>query len=280
MCRSIAHKKEALTTALTSAQTTWRKEAFMESIAISLIVFVFVFGGALLGMFLHTRLREHHLIVESKNVVVAGIGLVGTMSAIVLGMLISSAKGYYDTQNAELTQISANIVMLDRILAHYGPEAADARAGLRENVSRVLEQTWPKTGKNNGAPQLKDTSKLESLYEKIQGLVPKDDAHNAIKSQALTIVGSLGSGRWLMYEQSVNSISTPMLVILIFWLSIIFTSFGLFAPTNAITVTSLCVSALSVSSAIFLMLELYNPYQGLIQVSSAPLRAALERLGQ
>jgi hypothetical protein len=250
----------------------------MEPITASVIVFVFVFGGALLGMFLHTRLREHHLIAESKNVVVAGIGLVGTMAAIVLGMLISSAKGYYDTQNTELTQMSANIILLDRVLAHYGPEATDARAGLREKIRRVLDQTWPKNGPP--APQLKDVSKLESLYETIQGLTPKDDAHIAMKSQALTLVGGLASGQLLIYEQSVNSISTPMLFILIFWLTIIFTSFGLFAPANAITVTSLFVSALSVSSAIFLMLELYSPYKGLIQVSSAPLRAALERLGQ
>lgn len=250
----------------------------MEPFTSSLIVFVFVFGGALLGMVLHTRLREHHMIAESKNVVVAGIGLVGTMAAIVLGMLISSAKGYYDTQNAELTQLSANVVLLDRVLSHYGPEAADARAGLRESVSRALDQMSP----GNGPPtqQLKDSSKVESLYETIQGLTPKDEAHTAMKSHALSILGALGSGRWLMYEQSVNSISTPMLVVLIFWLTIIFTSFGLFAPANAITVTSLCVSALSVSSAIFLMLELYSPYKGLIQVSSAPLRAALERLGQ
>jgi hypothetical protein len=250
----------------------------MEPITISLTVFVFVFGGTLLGMRIRTRLPEQHLSAESKGVVTVGMGLIGTLTALVLGLLISSAKGYFDTQSAELTQMSANVVLLDRILAHYGSEATEVRSGLREDVIRVLDQTWPK----NGAPvsQSTNSSKAENLYDNIQDLMPKDDAHLAMKSQALTIAVGLGHDRWLMFEQRVNSISAPMLVILIFWLTIIFISFGLYAPANATTVTSLCVSALSVSSAILLMLELYSPYQGMIRVSSAPLRAALARLGQ
>jgi hypothetical protein len=200
------------------------------------------------------------------------------MAALVLGLLVSSAKGYFDTQNAELTQMSANVVLLDRVLAHYGSEAADARSGLREDVTRVLDQTWPKNGTQTS--QSTDLAKAESLYDQIQALTPKDDAHLAMKSQALSIAVALGSARWLMFAQRVNSISNSILVILIFWLTIIFISFGLFAPANATTLTSLCVSALSVSTAILLIMELYSPYQGLIKVSSAPLRAALERLGK
>jgi len=250
----------------------------MEPITSSLIVFAFVFGGALLGMFLHARLPPHHLSAESKSVVTLGVGLVGTMAALVLGLLISSAKGYYDTQNNELTQMSANAILLDRTLAHYGPETAEARAILRANVVRVLDQTWPKSAVYS--PKAADPFEGERIYSAIQGLTPKDDAQRAIKSQAFSIAVGLGSARWLMFEQTVNSIPSTMLVILVFWLTIIFLSFGLFAPANATTVTSLFVSALTVSSAIFLILELFNPYQGLIRVPSAPLRVALERLGQ
>ena len=249
----------------------------MEPVTVSVIVFIFVFGGAVLGMFLRTRLPEHHLSAESKNVVTAGIGLVGTMAAMVLGLLISSAKGHYDMMNSELTQMSATVVLLDRVFAHYGPEATDARTSLRESVNQILNRTWPNSELQTSQSNL---STAEILYDKIQGLVPKDDAQRASKAQALSIVIGLANARWLMFEQRVNSISAPMLVILIFWLTIIFISFGLFAPANALTVTSLCVSALSVSSAILLMLELYSPYRGLIQVPSASLRAAFERLGQ
>jgi membrane-bound ClpP family serine protease len=83
-----------------------------------------------------------------------------------------------------------------------------------------------------------------------------------------------------MAEQRVNSVSSPLLIVLLFWLTIIFTSFGLFAPRNATVVVSLLVSALSVSGAVFLILEMYSPYAGLIHVSSAPLRAALTHLSK
>src|SRR5208282_4661165 len=189
-----------------------------------------------------------HLNAESRSVVTLGIGLVGTMAALVLGLLISSAKSYYDTQNSEITQMSASVVSLDRVLAHYGPEAMEVRTALRETVARALDQMWPKNGVQ--APSSSNISGTESLYDQIERLTPKDDAHVAMKSHALSIVISLANSRLLMFEQRAGSISTPMLVILIFWLTIIFISFGIFTAANATTVTSLCVSALSVSSAI------------------------------
>ena len=114
----------------------------MSSTIISLIVFACVFGGALLGIFLHAVLPQNHLTNESKDIVKLGMGLVGTMAALVLGLLVASAKGSYDTQSAELTQMSANIALLDRVLAHYGPETKEARALLRGAVVVLLDQLW------------------------------------------------------------------------------------------------------------------------------------------
>jgi hypothetical protein len=90
---------------------------------------------------------------------------------------------------------------------------------------------------------------------------------------------SIGETRWLMYEQAAATVSVPLLVVLVFWLAALFFSFGLFAPVNATVIVSFFVSALSVSAAIFLIVEMYSPYSGLIQISSAPLRAALAHLG-
>jgi hypothetical protein len=250
----------------------------MAPVVVCLIAFVFVFGGALLGMFFRTKLSEHHLSAESRTVVTLGMGLVGTMVALVLGLLISSAKGFYDTQNAELIQLSANVILLDRLLAHYGPEAKEARSDLRERVGQVLEESWSKDRAK--ALPMANPTKSESFYDRIQDLTPNDERQRALKSQAASIAVSLGSTRWLMFEQSAASIPIALLVILIFWLTIIFASFGLHARTNGTVVASLLVSALSVSCAILLILEMYNPYHGLIQVSSAPLRIAFERLGQ
>jgi hypothetical protein len=251
----------------------------MRSMAISLITFALVFGGALLGMSIRLALPKEHLAADSKDAVKVGMGLVATMAALVLGLLVASAKAAYDAQNTELTEMSANIVMLDRVLAHYGPETRETRDLLRGSVARVLDTMWPKAGVRPSVPG-PQTAGGEILFDKIQALSPKDDVQRSLQSQALSIAVSLGQTRWLMYEQGATSISMPLLIVLIFWLIALFISFGLFAPHNAIVVGSLFVAALSVSCAILLILEMYSPYRGLIQISSAPLRAALAHLGQ
>ncbi|MFZ3333032.1 MAG: hypothetical protein WA197_20510 [Candidatus Acidiferrales bacterium] len=250
----------------------------MSSIAVSFITFAVVFGGALLGIALRAVLPSDELIDDSRDVVKLGVGLIATMSALVLGLLIASAKSSFDTQNNELTEMSSRIVLLDRVLAHYGPEANEARDLLRSIVVHAIDLV--STREVPDPSQLGPSTGSEVLYDKIQGLSPKDDAQRSIQAQASSIAMGLLQTRWLITEQRVNSVSVPMVVVLIFWLTIIFIGFGLFAPRNKTVIVSLLVSALSVSGAIFLILELYSPYAGLIRVSSAPLRSALRHLGQ
>jgi hypothetical protein len=248
----------------------------MGSITISLIALAFVFGGALLGMFLRSTLPQQHLGDVSKDSVRLAVGPVVTMSALALGLLISSAKTSYDGKGIELTEVSAKIVLLDRGLAHYGPETKEARDLLRTVVVRVLDQVW-----SEGHTELDPSSVgVDVLYDKIQELAPKDDEQRSIRAEALSLAMAVGQMRWLMYEQRATAVSKPLLVILVFWLTIVFASFGLFAPKNPLVVASLFVSALAVSGAILLILEMYSPYGGLIQISSAPLRAALAQLGR
>ncbi len=250
----------------------------MSSIALALITFAVVFGGALLGIALRAVLPQNELNADSKDVVKLGVGLIATMAALVLGLLIASAKSSFDTQNSELTEMASRVVLLDRVLAHYGPETKEARDELRNSVVRSFN--WISSKDTAGASQFEPSASGEVLYDKIQGLSPKDDVQRSIQAQALSILVGLGQTRWLIAEQRISSVSTPLLLVLIFWLIIIFVSFGLFAPRNATVLVSLLVSALSVSGAIFLILEMYSPYAGLIRVSSAPLRAALTHLGQ
>jgi hypothetical protein len=248
----------------------------MSSIAISSIVFAFVFGGALVGMYLRAVLPQGHLSGDSKETVKLGMGLVATMVALVLGLLVASAKGSYDAQSTELTDMSSKIVLLDRVLAHYGPETKEVRDMLRSSVVQILDQVWSK----NGTAASPLSASAEPLFDKIQGLSPQDDSQRSLKAQALGIGMSVGQTRWLMYEQATASISIPLLVVLVVWLTALFASFGLFAPRNATVLASLFVAALSVSGAILLILELYTPYRGIIRLSSAPLRSALTHLGQ
>jgi hypothetical protein len=246
---------------------------------ISLIVFTCVFGGVVTGMLLRTVLPEHHVSPESKDVVKLGMGLIATMTALILGLLVSSTKGSYDTQGSELMEMSAKVVLLDRLLAHYGPETNETRGLLRSGVVQFLDQTWSdsKVPSANVGPT---ASGGDTLYDNIQALAPQHDAQRSIKAQALSVATAIGQTRMLMFAQSGSSISTPFLVVVIFWLTIIFLSFGLHAPPNATVVTVLFLCALSVAGAIFLILELDRPFSGLIQISSAPLSNALAQLGQ
>jgi hypothetical protein len=253
--------------------------ANMNSIAIRLIVFACIFGSALVGMFLRGVLPEHHLSADSKDTVRIGMGLIGTLTALVLGLLIASAKNFYDTQSNELTEMSAKIVLLDRVLAHYGPETKEVRDLLHNVVTRTLDRLWPKEPGQH--PQMEPTGAGgEIFYDKIQELSPKNDTQHSLQAQASNMAIDLGKMRWMMFEQAGSFISIPLLAVLVFWLAIIFSSFGLFAPRNATAIGTLFVCALSVSGAIFLILEMYSPFEGLMQISSAPLRNALAHLGQ
>jgi hypothetical protein len=249
----------------------------MSSIAISVIVFACVFGGAVLGMFLRAVLPQDRL-RDSQDAVKLGMGLVATMSALVLGLLVASARGFYETQNTQVTEMSANVIVLDQLLADYGPETKEARDLLRDSIVRTLDQVWPR--ERTRASEVGPPLRGEVFLDKIQGLSPKDDRQRRVQAQVLSLSIGLGQTRWLMYEQATISVSKPMIVFLVFWLSMIFLSFGLYAHPNGIVTVAFFVAGLSVSGAIFLILDMYAPYRGLIEISSAPLRVALSHLGQ
>jgi hypothetical protein len=245
---------------------------------VSLIAFACVFGGALLGMLLRSALPETHLGTDSKDVVKLGMGLVASMAALVLSLLIASAKGSFDTQRDELMQSSAKVVLLDRVLAHYGADAKESRELLRGGVAGMIERTWPSDSSRSG--QLEPTGGGEPLYDKVLTLTPQTDAQRSLQAEALSLIIDLGQTRWLLFEQGGSSISTPFLVVMVFWLTILFTSFGLFAPRNGTVIATMLVCALSVAGAVFLLLELDQPFGGFIRISSAPLRDALAHLGR
>ena len=224
-------------------------------------------------------LPEEHLSTDTKDVVKLGIALIATMAALVLGLLIASAKSTYDTRRNQLLQVSADIILLDRVLTNYGVETKDARTMLQRSVAGALEQFWPTDGHR---PSMIDrrASSVETLFDNIQQLSPHSEAQRSLQSQALTMALDLGRTRVLLFEQLDSSIPVPFLVVLVFWLGIIFASFGLFAPRNGTVIAAFFVCALSVSGAIFLILELDRSFEGLLQVSGTPLSAALAQLGQ
>jgi hypothetical protein len=251
----------------------------MNPVASSLVILACVFGSVLLGILVRRLLPSDHLSSDSKDVVMSGMGLVATTVALVLGLLVASAKNFYDTQTTEMTQFAANVVLLDRLLAHYGAEAAEARAVLRSSLILQVDQIWSTKTADQGYSLLA-TQGSESIVDKIQALSPKDDRQRSLQSEALNKAIQVGQTRLLVFEQKQAPVPKLLLVMLVFWLIAIFFSFGLFAPPNFTVLASLFVSAAAVSGAIFLILEMYSPYSGIIQVSDAPLRAALAQLGR
>ena len=251
----------------------------MSDNTIGLIVFVSIFGASLLGMLLRPALSQQHLSSDTKDSVKLGMGLVGTMAALILGLLVAAAKSAYDTEKSEVIQMAAKIAFLDRVLANYGPESADTRVLLRRMVDNAVSRMWPEDRSQHA--QLDPIgSGAEELHKAIQQLSARNDVQLALKSQAVGVASDLGQLRWLLFEQSGSSISMPLLAVVISWLAIIFLSWGLFAPSNSIAIAALLLAALSVSGAIFLILELDQPFGGLIQISSAPMRNALAHLGK
>ena len=178
----------------------------MSPVTVSVIVFACVFGGALVGIFVSSRLPSHHVTSETKDVVRLGMGLVATTVALALGLLIASAKSYYDTQSAEVTQLAANVVLLDRILVHYGPETQEARALLRDSVAHAVDFLSAASAGN--AHMALGGPNAEGLFDRIQELSPKTDGQRSMQSQAFGLAIQMGQTRWLMFAQT--NVSVPM----------------------------------------------------------------------
>ncbi len=240
-----------------------------------------IFGGALLGLLLSRVLPEHHLRDNSKDTVKVVAGTIATLAALVLGLLVGSAKNSFDALNTEITQSSTKVILLDRALAAYGPETKEAREQLRRGVITLIQTFWPEEKTEaSGFAVFERTNKIETLQAKLRELTPATDAQRQLLSQAQQISSDLVQSRWLVIEQAQSALPVPFLVVLLFWLSMLHLSFGLFAARNATVITVLLISALSVSGAIFIILEMSHPLQGMVKVSSAPLRKAVEHLGQ
>lgn len=240
-----------------------------------------IFGGAVLGLLLSGLLPEGHLRDNSRSTVKVVTGMIATLAALVLGLLISSANNSFDAVDTAITQSGARIILLDRTLAHYGPETKDAREQLRSIVVVGIEMFWPKEKvQGAGLAGFERTTAMEELQSRIRDLTPATDTQRQLRSEAEKLSGEMLEARWLLIAQAQRAIPRVFLVVLLFWLTMLHVGFGLLAPRNATVITALVISALSVSGAMFLILEMNQPLDGMIKVSSAPMRKALEHLGR
>jgi hypothetical protein len=242
-------------------------------LALTASVFACLLGAALVGMRLPYVLPERLLTKDTEDFVKLGMGVVATLSALVLGLLVATVKEAFDLKETEIRQFSADLILLDRELVHYGPEANDARDLLRRYASFARAVTWPDEGSE--PEELKGWRPLEDVQDRLRALGPRDDVQRWLQARALGISGDLARTHWLLDVQKGRTIRAPLLVTVVGWFTIIFASFGIFAPRNATAITTLVVCSLSIAASILLIVEMDGPFAGFIQISSAPMRKAI-----
>ncbi len=230
---------------------------------------------------LRRSLPEHHLDSHAKDVVRLGAGLMATISALLLGLLINSANGSFASQRVQVKRLAADIILLDELLARYGPEAREARVLLRSSVPPFVEEVWG--SRVSSAPHehvLRVNVPAARLFLTLHELSPHNDLQASIRTQSIQTMMDIAKGRVVLFEQADLSLPMPLLAILLFWLTAIFTSFSLFSPLNPISIGALLILAISASGALYLIFEMSQPFSGLMQIPRSTITDALGALGR
>jgi len=261
----------------------------MHSQHIALLTFALIFGAALTGFVIQKLLPPHHLSDHSKGAVHLGAGLIGTLAALILGLLVSSSKGTYDQAGGLLNEMSASYVHADRLLANYGGEAAPIREQLRHSAEKMLWIIWPdetsrvgEAGTAAGLPERAATKMdLESVYNRTSLLKPGNANQEHLQADAMHLMDDIIQKRWMLQEVVLGSgISVILLVIPVLFIAFITLIYAVYAPRNTTVTFVLFCCAACIAIAVFLISELSSPLQGALKVSSRPVHIALDQMGR
>ena len=262
----------------------------MPADASALLVFALLCVSAGVGMYVRPRLPERHRARESVELMQLVIGMLVTFAALVLGLLTASVKNSYDAAGHARHEYALQLTQLDRCLRDYGQAADPARADLRSYTAAVIASTWPSEPppagvsypSTAGMPRVGASPVLAGLMNQagiaINSLGAANDAQARIAQLCREEYRDVIRARMDVVEDSSKALSTPFYRILVFWLMVIFASFGLIAPRHSLSVISIGLCAASLSSAIFVILELNQPYLGMFTISSDTMRAALSAM--
>jgi hypothetical protein len=251
----------------------------VNALTVAAVVFACAFGGAVAGVYLKGRLPERHRDADSKDVVKLVMGLIATMAALVLGLLIAATHTFYNMQQGEIQSLGVDVVLLDQTLAHYGPEAQQTRRTLREDLANAIQAISPVEGVGTGSmPLARSSGGRPDIFSMVQQLAPSSAAQSFDQSQAMTLLSKIAGTRLLIHEQSSSTLPIPLVVVLVVWLTVLFLGFGLFASLNATVLAALFVGSLSVGGAVFLIVAMGHPYTGMMGISYEPLQSALAQI--
>jgi hypothetical protein len=242
----------------------------MNALSIAAIVFACCFGAGLTGLFLHRVVPDQHLDPDSKDTVKLVMGLIATMAALVLSLLIASAKSSFDAQQTGVEQLVTDVIELDHQLGAFGPETKHVREGLRAAMVGLHDRIWSPASVNFETldPRAMERQ-YDALVDAVRALTANTDMQRGDQKAALDLAGTIAHTRLMMFVETTAHISTPLLVILILWVATLFLGFGLFARLNPTVAAAFFVGSLCVAAAIFLILELNTPFSGLMRMSDA-----------
>lgn len=253
----------------------------MSTYFISFLVLACMLAGMAVGFYLRNYLPAQHFHEDTKDITKTAAGMLATLVALIIGLLVSSSKSAFDSTSTSITESGAKMIRLDKVLARYGQEAKVIREKLRQAVAEGLEYIWPSEGSRRAdLHQVETATGMDEVHDRIRELAPHNEAEQYLKTQALQLSSDLLQTRWMIIEQSQNPLPAMLLVVLAFWLAAFFASLGLLSPRNITAFTALFVCSLSMAGALFLILELNRPLEGLIKVSSAPIHKALSLIGK
>ncbi|MFG1373435.1 hypothetical protein V5F32_14775 [Xanthobacter oligotrophicus] len=250
----------------------------MDALVVAGLVFVCLFGGAIAGMGASRKLKEQHLSKETQEAVKLAVGMVAAMASLILGLMTASVKGNFDTTSRDVQQYATYLITLDLSLRHYGPDADPARAALRGYTEHALDETWPADATKTLVNSDVSEQTLSHVGHMVRALEPKTPDQVELKTEALDRYKSLAALRWVLIEESAVQVPPIFTVVLIVWLTFIFMSFGLFSPVNSVSVSIFLLCALSLGGAIFLILEMSTPFDGIIIIPPDAMLKALQHM--
>jgi hypothetical protein len=252
----------------------------LNPLIIGFIVFALILAGAFAGWAIRQRLPAHHRSDETKNLVSVSMAVVATVSALVLGLLISNANTSFRALGGEVTTLSAQILRLDQILRRYGPDTDAARETLRQYAESKTADLFPDNPAHVRLGNPSTYELLQRLEDSLLALKPADPRDQWWLGQAMTLAAKIGDTRWLLAQQVGQGTPKTFVALLVFWLILLFASFGLFAPPNLTSAVTLTLCALAVAGAVGIILELEQGFGGLIHISPQPMRQAVNTLGE
>ncbi|WP_321876231.1 bestrophin-like domain [Paraburkholderia bannensis] len=264
----------------------------MKEIGMAVLVFVLLLGGTGLGVLLRPLLPEEHRKHETVQLVQLVLGMLVTFAALVLSLLTASAKSSFDTATNDMRAYSADLIQLDARLRDYGPDAEVARAKLRSYTAAAIASTWPNERAPEGSyprvsgakdGELESVSLgalLNSVGREIGSFTPRDRYQGVLAARLGDVFGRVRDTRWRLIEEAHSTLSRPFFVMLTLWLILIFLSFGLISPHNALAMVMIGLGALSISSSIYVIVDLDTPFTGQIVIPSDSMRDALAHMNQ